>query len=199
MSRRVANPNNRIAETIEQGIVELTVEQPAIPGWPASWPRRASGSRPPACGVCGAAMISPPWRKGGRRWRPRGRKDALIPSESPRAALEKADKEADGAFVRWPRLSAALRVPRPASARGQAAPRQHRRLRGQPGRLRPWPRPRQPAPGRGGRRAGMGRGRAPASRFKDFRDRTRNRWSRRRRVVGKAEHLAKGPEPTGSW
>ena len=35
----------------------------------------------------------------------------------------------------------------------------------------------------------------PARRFKDFRYRTRNSWSRRRRVVGKAEHLAKGANP----
>jgi len=32
----------------------------------------------------------------------------------------------------------------------------------------------------------------PARRFKDFRYRTRESWSRERRVVGKAEHLAKG-------
>jgi hypothetical protein len=32
----------------------------------------------------------------------------------------------------------------------------------------------------------------PARRCKDFRYRTRDSWSRRRRVVGKAEHLAKG-------
>jgi hypothetical protein len=35
----------------------------------------------------------------------------------------------------------------------------------------------------------------PARRYKDFRYRTRNSWSRRRRVVGKAEHLAKGTNP----
>ena len=35
----------------------------------------------------------------------------------------------------------------------------------------------------------------PARRFKDFTDRTRTSWSRARRVVGKAEHLAKGPNP----
>lgn len=35
----------------------------------------------------------------------------------------------------------------------------------------------------------------PARRYKDFRYRTRNSWSRRRRVVGKAEHLAKGANP----
>jgi hypothetical protein len=35
----------------------------------------------------------------------------------------------------------------------------------------------------------------PARRCKDFRYRTRDSWSRRRRVVGKAEHLAKGPNP----
>jgi hypothetical protein len=35
----------------------------------------------------------------------------------------------------------------------------------------------------------------PVRRYKDFRYRTRNSWSRRRRVVGKAEHLAKGANP----
>jgi hypothetical protein len=34
-----------------------------------------------------------------------------------------------------------------------------------------------------------------ARRFKDFRYRTRDSWSRRRRVIGKAEHLAKGANP----
>ena len=32
--------------------------------------------------------------------------------------------------------------------------------------------------------------------YKDFRYRTRKSWSRERRVIGKAEHLAKGAEPT---
>jgi hypothetical protein len=35
----------------------------------------------------------------------------------------------------------------------------------------------------------------PARVFKDFTYRTRSSWSRARRVVGKAEHLAKGPNP----
>jgi len=35
----------------------------------------------------------------------------------------------------------------------------------------------------------------PARVFKDFRYRTHQSWSRERRVVGKAEHLAKGPNP----
>ena len=35
----------------------------------------------------------------------------------------------------------------------------------------------------------------PTRRYKDFRYRTRNSWSRRRRVIGKAEHLAKGANP----
>jgi hypothetical protein len=35
----------------------------------------------------------------------------------------------------------------------------------------------------------------PARRFNDFQYRTRNSWSRRRRVIGKAEHLAKGANP----
>ena len=35
----------------------------------------------------------------------------------------------------------------------------------------------------------------PARRFGDFEYRTRDSWSRARRVVGKAEHLAKGPNP----
>ena len=35
----------------------------------------------------------------------------------------------------------------------------------------------------------------PARCFKDFTYRTRNSWSRRRRVIGKAEHLKKGPNP----
>lgn len=35
----------------------------------------------------------------------------------------------------------------------------------------------------------------PARRFKDFSYRTRESWSRERRVVGKAEHLAKGANP----
>ena len=35
----------------------------------------------------------------------------------------------------------------------------------------------------------------PVRRFKGFQYRTRNSWSRRRRVIGKAEHLAKGANP----
>lgn len=35
----------------------------------------------------------------------------------------------------------------------------------------------------------------PMRRFRDFQYRTRNSWSRRRRVIGKAEHLAKGANP----
>ena len=35
----------------------------------------------------------------------------------------------------------------------------------------------------------------PARRFRDFRYRTRKSWSRRRRVIGKAEHLTKGSNP----
>jgi hypothetical protein len=35
----------------------------------------------------------------------------------------------------------------------------------------------------------------PARLFKDFTYRTRRSWSRTRRVIGKAEHLAKGPNP----
>lgn len=35
----------------------------------------------------------------------------------------------------------------------------------------------------------------PARQFKDFTYRTQKSWSRERRVVGKAEHLAKGPNP----
>ena len=35
----------------------------------------------------------------------------------------------------------------------------------------------------------------PARRFRDFTYRTRKSWSRRRRVVGKAEHLSKGANP----
>ena len=35
----------------------------------------------------------------------------------------------------------------------------------------------------------------PVRRFRDFPYRTLNTWSRRRRVIGKAEHLAKGANP----
>ena len=35
----------------------------------------------------------------------------------------------------------------------------------------------------------------PARCFKDFTYRTRESWTRRRRVIGKAEHLEKGPNP----
>ena len=35
----------------------------------------------------------------------------------------------------------------------------------------------------------------PARVFKDFRYRTLQSWSRERRVIGKAEHLAKGANP----
>jgi hypothetical protein len=35
----------------------------------------------------------------------------------------------------------------------------------------------------------------PARRFKDFFYATRDSWNRRRRVIGKAEHLAKGANP----
>ncbi len=40
-----------------------------------------------------------------------------------------------------------------------------------------------------------GRTRAPARRFKEFTYATRKTWSRHRRVVAKAEHLAKGSNP----
>lgn len=40
-----------------------------------------------------------------------------------------------------------------------------------------------------------GRTGEPARCFRDFEYRTRKSWSRSRRVVGKAEHLAKGPNP----
>ena len=40
-----------------------------------------------------------------------------------------------------------------------------------------------------------GRTGKPARRFGDFTYRTRTSWSRRRRVVGKAEHLSKGANP----
>ena len=35
----------------------------------------------------------------------------------------------------------------------------------------------------------------PTRRFRDFHYRTRKSWTRRRRVVGKAEYLSKGPNP----
>jgi winged helix-turn helix protein len=61
MSRRVPNPKNRIAETIERRVLELTVEQPA---WGHTRmanelaKRRASGSPPPLCVACGSATTS---------------------------------------------------------------------------------------------------------------------------------------------
>ena len=53
-------------------------------------------------------------------------------------------------------------------------------------------------PGPGTARGQAGSSRRPASRpalFKDFTYQTRKSWSRERRVVGKAEHLAKGANP----
>src|SRR5512146_3568337 len=55
MSRRVPNPKNRVAETVERRILELAVEQPAWghTAWPTSWPRRACGSPLPASAASG--------------------------------------------------------------------------------------------------------------------------------------------------
>ena len=64
MSRRVPNPKNRVAEAAGAASSSLSWNsRPGdIRGWPTSWPRRASGSRPPACAACSFAMTSTPWR-----------------------------------------------------------------------------------------------------------------------------------------
>jgi hypothetical protein len=66
MSRRVPNPKNRVAETIERRILELVLEQPA---WGHTrmaneLAKGASGSRPPASVACSFAMTSTPWPSG---------------------------------------------------------------------------------------------------------------------------------------
>ena len=74
-------------------------------------------------------------------------------------------------------------------------------VRDAPRRLRVRPRPQQPAPRRDrpsswpGPRTNSEKTGKPARRFKDFRYATRDSWSRRRRVIGKAEHLDKGANP----
>ena len=113
MSRRVPNPKNRVAETVERRILELAVEQPAwgpTPAWPTNWPRRAWRVSP--TGVRGVwvrhdlnTMVKRP-----KALEARVAQDGLILTESQLAALEKAkaDKEAHGEFDSVP----ATAVPR---------------------------------------------------------------------------------------
>ena len=79
MSRRVPNPKNRVAETVERRILELAVEQPAqgpTPAWPTNWPRRAWRVSP--TGVRGVWVRRRPllWSSGRRLWRPGWRRMA---------------------------------------------------------------------------------------------------------------------------
>jgi hypothetical protein len=67
MSRRVPNPKNRIAETIERRILELTVEEPAW-GHTRMANELAKGKAfeflPRLSAASGSATTSTPWPKG---------------------------------------------------------------------------------------------------------------------------------------
>src|SRR5512144_2713928 len=66
MSRRVPNPKNRVAETVERRILSWRwSSRPGdTRGWPTSWRKKAFGSRPPASAASGLATTSTPWRSG---------------------------------------------------------------------------------------------------------------------------------------
>jgi hypothetical protein len=66
MSRRVPNPRNRIGETIERRILEMTLEQPAWGHTRMANELAKEGLRvsPPASAVHSFATTSTPWPSG---------------------------------------------------------------------------------------------------------------------------------------
>ena len=102
MSRRVPNPKNRVAETVERRILELAVEQPAWGHTRMANELAKEGLRVSLTGVRGVwvrhdlnTMV-----KRLKALEARVAQDGLILTESQLAALEKAkaDKEAHGEF-----------------------------------------------------------------------------------------------------
>lgn len=102
MSRRVPNPKNRIAETIERRILELTVEQPAWGHTRMANELAKEGIRVSPTGVRGV-WVRHDLNTMAKRLKALEAKiaqDGLILTEAQLAALEKAkaDKEAHGEF-----------------------------------------------------------------------------------------------------
>ena len=102
MSRRVPNPKNRIAETIERRILELTVEQPAWGHTRMANELAKEGIRVSPTGVRGvwSRHDLTTMAKRLKALEAKVAQDGLILTEAQLAALEKAkaDKEAHGEF-----------------------------------------------------------------------------------------------------
>jgi hypothetical protein len=102
MSRRVPNPRNRIGETIERRILEITLEQPAWGHTRMADELAKEGLRVSPTGVRGALVRHDlnTMAKRLKALEARVAQDGLILTESQLAALEKAkaDKEAHGEF-----------------------------------------------------------------------------------------------------
>jgi len=102
MSRRVPNPKNRIAETIERRLLEMTVEQPAWGHTRMANELAKEGIRVSPTGVRGVWVRHElsTMAKRLKALEARVAQDGLILTESQLAALEKAkaDKEAHGEF-----------------------------------------------------------------------------------------------------
>ena len=102
MSRRVPNPKNRIAETIERRILELTVEQPAWGHTRMANELAKEGIRVSPTGVRGVWVRHDlnTMAKRLKALEAKVAQDGLILTEAQLAALEraKADKEAHGEF-----------------------------------------------------------------------------------------------------
>src|SRR5512147_2833331 len=102
MSRRVPNPKNRVAETVERRILELAVEQPAWGHTRMANELAKEGIRVSPTGVRGVWVRHDlnTMAKRLKALEARVAQDGLILTESQLAALEKAkaDKEAHGEF-----------------------------------------------------------------------------------------------------
>src|SRR5512144_2989228 len=102
MSRRVPNPKNRVAETVERRILELAVEQPAWGHTRMANELAKEGFRVSPTGVRGVWVRHDlnTMAKRLKALEARVAQDGLILTESQLAALEKAkaDKEAHGEF-----------------------------------------------------------------------------------------------------
>jgi hypothetical protein len=102
MSRRVPNPKNRVAETVERRILELAVEQPAWGHTRMANELAKEGLRVSPTGVRGVWVRHDlnTMAKRLKALEARVAQDRLILTESQLAALEKAkaDKEAHGEF-----------------------------------------------------------------------------------------------------
>jgi len=102
MSRRVPNPKNRVAETVERRILELAVEQPAWGHTRMANELAKEGLRVSPTGVRGVWVRHDlnTMAKRLKALEARVAQDGLILTESQLAALEKAkaDKEAHGEF-----------------------------------------------------------------------------------------------------